>query len=207
MLDAAPEGRILEVGAGTGYPFATLVAEEGRRIVGTDLARGLLAEGREVMNGVASDARQLPFPDDSFRLVFCIRSSWYFPDLPRCVLEMLRVLAPGGAMFIDMFSAAAPSNAFKMAKDVFVWCLRILKSRISDGRDHGVVLESRPARVGAMTRRLRARGASVDLYDMRGRKWIPLPEASFWTLARFPHVLAVINKTDRHTPPRRSIRP
>jgi ubiquinone/menaquinone biosynthesis C-methylase UbiE len=49
---------------------------------------------------VRADSQKLPFADDSFDIVTCSHSFHHYPDQPRVVAEMYRVLRPGGRLFI-----------------------------------------------------------------------------------------------------------
>ena len=97
-------GRALEIGAGTGY-FSLNLLQAGvvREAVCTDISRGMLDElersaarlGLEVTT-VRCDAQELPFPDDSFDLVFGHAVLHHLPDLDAAFREFSRVLRPGG---------------------------------------------------------------------------------------------------------------
>src|SRR5919197_4538982 len=97
-------GRGLEIGAGTGYFTLNLLAAGVlERAVATDISPGMLetlaasAErlGVEVKT-VRCEATELPFPDDSFDLVFGHAVLHHLPDLDAAFTEFRRVLRPGG---------------------------------------------------------------------------------------------------------------
>ena len=102
--EAGAFGRALEIGAGTGY-FSLNLLQAGvvREAVCTDISRGMLDElersaarlGVEVLT-VRCDAQELPFPDDSFDLVFGHAVLHHLPDLDAAFREFRRVLRPGG---------------------------------------------------------------------------------------------------------------
>ncbi|HEY1360317.1 MAG TPA: class I SAM-dependent methyltransferase [Thermoleophilaceae bacterium] len=97
-------GRGLEIGAGTGYFTLNLlqagVIEKG---VATDISPGMLAAlsdsaerlGLDVKT-VRCEATELPFPDDSFDLVYGHAVLHHLPDLGAAFGEFRRVLRPGG---------------------------------------------------------------------------------------------------------------
>jgi ubiquinone/menaquinone biosynthesis C-methylase UbiE len=97
-------GRALEIGAGTGY-FSLNLLQSGviREAVCTDISQGMLDElersaeklGLEVETA-RCDAAALPFPDDSFDLVFGHAVLHHLPDLDAAFREFRRVLRPGG---------------------------------------------------------------------------------------------------------------
>ena len=49
---------------------------------------------------VAGDAALLPFRSASFRAIFCSHVLQFVADLPRCIAEIARCLAPGGTFTI-----------------------------------------------------------------------------------------------------------
>jgi ubiquinone/menaquinone biosynthesis C-methylase UbiE len=101
---SASFGRALEIGAGTGY-FSLNLLRGGviREAVCTDISQGMLDElsrsaerlGLSVETA-RCDAQQLPFPDDSFDLVFGHAVLHHLPDLDAAFREFRRVLRPGG---------------------------------------------------------------------------------------------------------------
>ena len=100
--------RFLEVGAGTGWAFARIVATSGSEgALGLDVAAGMIEVARrrlqdEAGNGVAplilGDATALPFADGAFD---CLLITYTLEVLPTDAIlpalrECLRVLRPGG---------------------------------------------------------------------------------------------------------------
>jgi ubiquinone/menaquinone biosynthesis C-methylase UbiE len=101
-----PFGDALEIGAGTGY-FSLNLLQAGviERATATDISPGMLATlegnasrlGLEVKSATA-EAETLPFPDESFDLVFGHAVLHHIPDLQRAFTEFARVLRPGGTL-------------------------------------------------------------------------------------------------------------
>ena len=98
--------RALEIGAGTGY-FSLNLLQSGivRHAVATDISQGMLDAlqtsaaklGLDVET-VCTEAETLPFPDDSFDLVFGHAVLHHLPDLDAAFREFRRVLRPGGVV-------------------------------------------------------------------------------------------------------------
>ena len=99
---------VLDVATGTGrVPEALLRERFQGHIVGVDLSPGMLEQARsklgmygEQVTFVCQEASRLPFDDGQFNAVTCIESL-EFMRRPLDVLgEMVRVLAPGGILFL-----------------------------------------------------------------------------------------------------------
>jgi ubiquinone/menaquinone biosynthesis C-methylase UbiE/uncharacterized protein YbaR (Trm112 family) len=102
---------ILDVATGTGrLPLALLrdrFAATGGRIVGLDLSRGMLRQARAKLapyqdwaSLVWQDASDLPFDSGTFDAVTCLESLEFLPKPQEALAEMVRVLAPGGVLFV-----------------------------------------------------------------------------------------------------------
>jgi ubiquinone/menaquinone biosynthesis C-methylase UbiE len=100
--------RILDVGCGTGL-FASRVKAALPRgeVWGVDLVAEMLAKARprwrhhagEIFP-VQGDSERLPFASGSFDFVTCANSFHHYPRQDRAVIEMYRVLRPGGRLLL-----------------------------------------------------------------------------------------------------------
>lgn len=102
-------GRVLEVGAGTGFFCINLFlgGKIGGEVHATDISEGMLAVCKR--NGAEhgldihtkqGDAEDLPYEDDSFDLVMGHAFIHHLPVPGLAIREMLRVLKPGGILVI-----------------------------------------------------------------------------------------------------------
>lgn len=114
LYDAAAEigrqpagSRILDVPCGGGVALRGLRPGQGVEYVAADIARSMLdrtmaaAAERGVEDQVVpslSDVGELPFDTGSFDLVVSFTGLHCFPDPARAVVEMARVLRPGGVI-------------------------------------------------------------------------------------------------------------
>ena len=108
------DGRVLEVGCGTGELARDFGGQDYTR---ADLSPGLLEAQAEVApwtRGVLADARSLPFEDDTFDVLICNEVLADLPCTERegrlvntgamdAVLEFARVLRPGGRAWVSEF--------------------------------------------------------------------------------------------------------
>ena len=97
------QGRLLDVACGSGE-FLKLAKDNGLQVCGIDLSPVAVHMARQKIqpSGVVlvSEGEFLPFPDSYFDIVTNIGSLGHFFD-PACgVLEMARVLRPGGKAYI-----------------------------------------------------------------------------------------------------------
>jgi len=97
--------RILDVGCGPGQYMAWLEAHD-MSVVGMDLSAGMLAQARIKAQGALAqmDMRRMAFPDGSFHGVWCMASLLHLPkaEAPLALREIWRVLAPGGALLLNV---------------------------------------------------------------------------------------------------------
>lgn len=108
-----PDGtgkRVLEVGVGMGADHLEWAKSRPRTLSGIDLTpRAIeLTRSRLAQNGFQSglrvaDAEALPFPDNSFDLVYSWGVIHHSPDTPRAVREIHRVLAPQGTARVMIY--------------------------------------------------------------------------------------------------------
>jgi ubiquinone/menaquinone biosynthesis C-methylase UbiE len=113
-----PEGaRVIEVASGTGI-VSRLISErlpgEGR-IVCTDLnpamievARKMMPPSRHKVEWFACDVIDLPFADGEFDIAICQQGLQFFPDKPKALAEIRRVLVPGGRLILTCWRTISP---------------------------------------------------------------------------------------------------
>jgi ubiquinone/menaquinone biosynthesis C-methylase UbiE len=99
------KGQVLEVAVGTGRNLP--LYPPGVTITGVELSPAMLALARQRANdhGVAADLRQadaqaLPFDDAAFDTAVCTLSLCTIPDPAATIVEMRRVLRPGGLLLL-----------------------------------------------------------------------------------------------------------
>jgi ubiquinone/menaquinone biosynthesis C-methylase UbiE len=108
--EGAGFGRVLEVGAGTGFFLINLALAgclDGAELEATDISQGMLdvcqRNGAEHGLEIATrqgDAEALPYDDETFDLVMGHAFIHHLPVPGAAIREMFRVLKPGGTLVI-----------------------------------------------------------------------------------------------------------
>lgn len=112
--------RFLDLGCGLGL-YAEFWHSRGFTVTGLDLnpalidrARTRAAAAQLPIRYQVGHAGQVPFADGSFDVVYTNSLLEHVPDWEACLDEWLRVLAPGGLLWIETTNALCPSqNEFR----------------------------------------------------------------------------------------------
>jgi len=109
-VDIGQSDVILDVGCGGGRTVGKLAARASAgRVVGIDYSgesvrasqrenAELIGRGRVAIE--QASVSLLPFPDDTFDLVTAIETHFWWPNLPQDMVEVHRVVKPGGRIAI-----------------------------------------------------------------------------------------------------------
>jgi len=122
--------RALEIGVGVGSDHYRL-ASAGCKMTALDLSREHLRHtSRHLqLEGLATtpvygDAEQMPFPDNSFDLVYSFGVLHHTPGTERAIGEVWRVLRPGGTALIGLYHLNSS----------FFWLSTVLQNGLLRGR-------------------------------------------------------------------------
>lgn len=109
------EGRVLEIGCGSGNVILSLPAKNGARTFGADFSTNMLRQAKQNANGrretlplLAADAHNLPFADGVFSAVLGLGLLEYIPDYNWVLTECHRILAPGGQLVASVPNIGSP---------------------------------------------------------------------------------------------------
>ncbi len=126
IVDCDEPLTVLDVACGTG-DFTIEIAQKsvaGSRIMGIDLSEGMMSVGRKKIEAAGVDAllergdcEALAYADDTFDRVSVAFGVRNFENLPKGLVEMCRVLKPGGKLVV--LELSLPSNAF------IRWCYKL----------------------------------------------------------------------------------
>jgi demethylmenaquinone methyltransferase / 2-methoxy-6-polyprenyl-1,4-benzoquinol methylase len=99
--------RVLDLATGSGDLALTIARKlPGSEITGADFCAEMLAQARAkgLIRTVVADALDLPFPDNTFDVVTVAFGLRNMADWAAALVEMARVLAPGGHLLVLDFS-------------------------------------------------------------------------------------------------------
>jgi SAM-dependent methyltransferase len=141
LLALAPDEAVIDVGCGPGYlceSMADLVGARGR-VLGIDVSADLVElarrrNARPWLGYEQGDAMALAAADASLDVAVCAQVLEYIPDADRGLMELHRVLKPGGrALIVDtewdalVWRSAEP---VRMAKVLAAWEAHCTDSRL-----------------------------------------------------------------------------
>ena len=117
-LSLSAQALVLDMCTGTGLVAMDMTRRTGCRVVGVDLADGMIAQAQRNLraSGLASKvplargrAESLPFPDGCFDAVVFTYLLRYVDDPESTIRELARVLRPGGQMAsLEFFVPQSP---------------------------------------------------------------------------------------------------
>lgn len=112
LIDSAPRLgglRMCDAGCGTGR-FAARLESEGAIVTAVDADPDALGIARTRMRGpvACADIDHLPFPDDTFDVVFAVTVCEFTADTAATIAELARVTRPGGHVIVGSLNPDSP---------------------------------------------------------------------------------------------------
>jgi len=108
----------VDIGCGPGR-LAGRLRDHGVTCIGLDMSAGLLREARTTTGGpfVRGDAQALPIAEARFDRVLAMNTLYHLPDWRRALLEMRRVVRPGGRVVISTNGADAMKRIYDVHRE------------------------------------------------------------------------------------------
>lgn len=115
----------LDVGCGTGN-YTIELARKGTKVIGIDRSKEMLGCAREKSEKIGfnipfqvADAQMLPFQDNSFDLIVSNGLLCFLKEPEKTLMEMNRVLKPGGRLVVGVLNRWSPWALFRRIKGLF----------------------------------------------------------------------------------------
>src|SRR5271165_779596 len=111
-MNLRPGERVLDLGCGSGWATRLLARLVGEgpdgfgQVVGLDVSDEMIREARAESKDfdnvlyVWGSAQQIPWEENFFDKVLSVESFYYYADQDRALMELFRVMAPRGKLFI-----------------------------------------------------------------------------------------------------------
>jgi arsenite methyltransferase len=203
LAGVVPGRRVVDIACGSGATALLLARELGCEAVGVDLGARAIAQARQAARPgerasfLVGDAETLPLPDAGFDVALSECSLCTFPDKPRAIAEMARVVRPGGTIAIadvtaDLDALPAPLRtaaaqvacvADARSADEYVALLRGAGCEPLATEPHDAALRAMADRVEARLRVARMVAPSGEQRD-RAREAAALARMAIEAIAR-----------------------
>jgi len=170
LAGVAPGARVIDVACGSGASALLLARELGCVTVGVDLGARAIEHARRATPAGArasflvGDAETLPLPDASFDVALSECSLCTFPDKPRAIAEMARVVRLGGTIAIadvtadpDALPARLRTAAARVACVADAQSADAYAALLRDAGCEPLAIEPHDAELRAMADRVEAR--------------------------------------------------
>jgi SAM-dependent methyltransferase len=129
--------KVLEIGVGMGADYLEWL-KAGASATGIDLSSASIEQARQRCESAGyksdlrvADAENLPFPADSFDIVYSYGVMHHSPDTPRCIGEAWRVLKAGGQARIMLYHHPSLTGLFLWLR-YGLWQGKSLRSSVYD---------------------------------------------------------------------------
>ncbi len=141
LIEMHDKRTMLDIGCGGGATIKRLLKRNRDGLVyGIDISEESVAKAKKV-NAEALDkqvfvcqgsAEKLPYEDGMFDLVTAVETVYFWPNLPHCLQEVLRVLKPGGQLAIMVEVIDGDSMWTDMVEGMTAYSPEALKTMLCD---------------------------------------------------------------------------
>ena len=132
---------ILDVGCGGGFTIRRLLnRSKDAQVYGIDISEESVAKAKKVNADVLEkqvfvtlgSAEKLPYENEKFDLVTAVETVYFWPNLPGCLLEVRRVLKPGGKFAILVEVVDSDSKWTSVVEGMTAYTPEQIKSLLDD---------------------------------------------------------------------------
>jgi ubiquinone/menaquinone biosynthesis C-methylase UbiE len=141
LIEMHDKQTMLDIGCGGGATIKRLLERnKDGQVYGIDISEESVAKAKKV-NAEALEkhvfvcqgsAEKLPYKDGMFDLVTAVETVYFWPNLPHCLQEVLRVLKPGGQFAIMVEAIDSDSVWTNMVEGMTAYSPDDLKTMLSD---------------------------------------------------------------------------
>jgi ubiquinone/menaquinone biosynthesis C-methylase UbiE len=123
-----PGDRVLDLGCGSGWASRLLAPHVGPRglVLGVDISDAMIHEAQELADPprnvryLCAPAEAIPWEAGFFTHVLSVESFYYYADSHAVLRELLRLVAPGGGLFLLMCLFTGNPNAARWREQLQV---------------------------------------------------------------------------------------
>lgn len=140
--------RVLEIGFGPGYDALTFM-QNGAIYSGVDITPENIERTRKHLGfyGLTPDVREgdaeaLPFPDETFDVVYSNGVLHHVPSVPKAFSEAARVLKPGGELYVLLYHR---NSVFYRLGLPWTWLIESVRGKRESFRDRVRRIEANAA--------------------------------------------------------------
>lgn len=181
--------KVLDVGGASGYVGDAIREAGGRTLTVEYDWEQIVEHGRRLQRGVQADGRALPVHDGAFDVSYSSNVLEHVPEPERMLGEMVRVVCPGGIVYVTFTNWLSPWGGHETAPWHYLggeWAARRYERRYGRPAKNRYGVSLFPLHIGRVLGWVRAR-PDVDLLDAFPRYY------PYWTrpLVRLPGVREV----------------
>lgn len=139
---------MLDIGCGGGATLQRLLKRsKNANVYGLDISEESVAKAKRVNASVLDkqvfvtqgSAEKLPYEDGKFDLVTAVETIYFWPNILNCLLEVRRVLKPGGQFAIMVEVVDADSMWMNVVEGMTAYSPEELKQLLEEAGFHDVV--------------------------------------------------------------------
>jgi SAM-dependent methyltransferase len=191
--------RVLDAGCGTAYGTRMLAEAGAAHVTGVDVATAVLDAARPGCPGnvelLQGDLRELPVPDRAFDLVVCFEVIEHVDDPEAALMELERVVAPGGILLIsspnrDVYEPGNPHHVHEYTPRELQAALERHFAHVELRRQVNLIASS------VMPDDVAARDGLEAVHEVRLAKCVAIPAAAeTYTIALASHASLAPDRT------------